>query len=90
MSVNYGAVPEELSQLGTKLSAQVNPINDIVSTVNGALGGTTWTGPARDQFENDWNVTFRGALAKLSTAFDTAGKDCVNRSADLQRVMGAR
>lgn len=86
----YGANPEQLAALGRSLKQQITSIEQVISTVSSSLAGTTWTGPARDQFENDWNTTFRTALGKLNQAFDAAGSDCINRSTDLQRVMGAR
>jgi hypothetical protein len=86
----YGANPEQLASLGRSLKQQITSIEGVVSAVSAALGGTTWVGPARDQFEQDWNTTFRNALSKLNQAFDAAGSDCIARSTDLQRVMGAR
>ena len=86
----YGANPEQLARLGSTLKHQIDTINTLVRTVTSALGGTTWVGPARDQFEGDWNSTFRPALNRLGQAFDAAGQDCLLRSQDLQRVMGAR
>jgi uncharacterized protein YukE len=86
----YGANPEQLASLGRSLKQQITSIEGVVSAVSAALGGTTWVGPARDQFEQDWNTTFRNALNKLNQAFDAAGSDCIARSTDLQRVMGAR
>ncbi len=86
----FGANPEQLSALGRNLQRQIEAINTVMSTVTSTLGGTTWVGPARDQFENDWNSTFRTALNRLNQAFEAAGNDCVNRATELQRVMGAR
>ena len=86
----FGANPEQLDALGRSLQRQIDSVNAITATVTSALGGTTWVGPARDQFESDWNTTFRTALDRLNQAFDAAGMDCVNRSTDLQRVMGPR
>lgn len=86
----YGANPEQLAALGRSLKQQITSIEQVMSTVSSSLAGTTWTGPARDQFENDWNTTFRTALGKLNQAFDAAGNDCISRSTELQRVMGAR
>ena len=62
----------------------------MISAVSSALAGTVWEGPAREQFESDWNTTFQNALNRLNEAFEAAGSDCINRSTDLQRVMGAR
>lgn len=86
----YGANPEQLASLGRSLKQQITSIEGVVSAVGSALGGTTWVGPARERFEQDWNTTFRNALNKLNQAFDAAGGDCIARSADLERVMGAR
>ena len=86
----YGAVPEHLTSLGNTLKQQIAPIDSLVATVTSVLAGTSWTGPARDQFENDWNVSFRTALDRLKSAFEGAGTDCIRRSNDLAVVMGAR
>jgi uncharacterized protein YukE len=86
----YGANPDELASLGRNLKSQIGSIDAVVSTVTSALSGTTWVGPARDQFETDWNTTFRTALSRLNEAFDAAGSDCIARSEELRRVMGAR
>jgi uncharacterized protein YukE len=90
MSAMYGANPEQLASLGRTLKQQMSSIDAVMSTVTSVLGGTTWSGPARDQFEADWNQSFRTALNRLNQAFDAAGSDCIARSTDLMRVMGAR
>jgi uncharacterized protein YukE len=85
----YGANPEQLNGLGRSMKQQKAAIDVVISTVSSSLAGTVWEGPARQQFEGDWNTTFRSALNRLNEAFEVAGTDCINRSADLQRVMGA-
>jgi uncharacterized protein YukE len=89
MSGIYGANPEQLEQLGNTLKRQIESINSVISTVSSALGGTTWTGPARERFESDWNGSFRTALTRLNEAFDAAGQDHVLRTQELRRIMGA-
>ena len=89
MSTMYGANPQQLADLGRSLRNQIESINGVIGTVNSALSGTMWTGPARDQFENEWNTTFRNALTRLNDAFDAAGQSCINRSTELERVMGS-
>jgi len=86
----YGANPEQLAALGRSLRQQIGAIDGVVGAVSSALGATTWVGPAREQFEADWNTSFRAALTRLNEAFEMAGMDCINRSTDLLRVMGAR
>jgi uncharacterized protein YukE len=89
MSSNmYGANPEQLRQLGTTLKRQIDAINALTSTVTSACGNTTWHGPAKERFMQEWNGSFKNALAKLGQAFDAAGQDCVLRSQELVKVMG--
>lgn len=90
MSALYGANPDQLEHLGTTLKRQIEAINSVMSTVTSALSGTTWMGPARDQFEQEWQGSFRSALTRLNDAFEAAGQDCVLRTQELRRVMGTR
>lgn len=86
----YGAIPEQLNGLGRSMKQQKTSIDAVIGAVGAALAGTVWEGPARQQFEGEWNTSFKGALNRLNEAFEVAGTDCINRSADLERVMGAR
>ena len=85
----YGANPEQLTHLGTTLNRQIDTIAQLMSTVDGVLDGTTWQGPARDRFVEDWNGGFKQALNRLTDAFGLAGRDCIARSEELRRIMGA-
>lgn len=85
----YGADPEQLAHLGTTLNRQIDTIAQLMSTVDGVLGATTWQGPARERFVEDWNGSFKQALNRLNDAFGLAGRDCIGRSEELRRVMGA-
>jgi uncharacterized protein YukE len=90
MMTMYGANPEQLTHLGNTLNRQIDTISQVMSTVDGVLGGTAWTGPARDQFVEDWNGSFKHALGKLNEAFGLAGRDCIAMSDELRRLLGAR
>lgn len=85
----YGANPEQLAELGNTMKRQVAPIETLVSTVTGALGGTTWQGPAHDRFQQEWEGSFKKALDGMKAALEAAGSDCLMRSQDLMKVMGA-
>ena len=87
-SAMYGANPEQLTSLGNTLKNQVGPIDSVISTVTSVLAGTSWDGPAREQFEEEWNNTFRATLGRLKEAFEVAGNGCVTRSAQLSTLMG--
>lgn len=84
----YGANPDQLNNLGLTLNRQIDAIIQVMSTVDSVLNGTTWQGPARERFVDDWNGSFKQALAKLNEAFAMAGKDCTARADELRRVMG--
>jgi hypothetical protein len=85
----YGANPDQLEHLGRTLLHQIEAIDAVIGTVGAALGGTTWVGPARDRFEQDWTGSFRTALGRLNEAFGAAGRDCQLRGQELRRIMGA-
>lgn len=85
----YAANCEQLTNLGTTLTRQIDTIVQVMSTVDGALNATTWTGPARDRFAEDWNGNFKQALNKLNEAFGLAGRGCVTRSEEVNRILGA-
>jgi uncharacterized protein YukE len=85
----YGANPEQLAHLGRTLTRQIETIEQLTAAVDGVLAGTTWQGPARERFGQDWNGSFKQALARLNEAFGAAGRDCISRSEELQRIMGA-
>lgn len=84
----FGADPDQLSGLGSTLIRQRESVEAIVTTVTQSLSSTTWMGPARQSFENEWSGSFRTVLSRLSEAFDIAGRDCTMRAEELRRVMG--
>lgn len=84
----YGANPEQLTNLGSTLNRQIDSIAQLMSTVDGVLNTTTWQGPARERFVEDWNSSFKQALNRLNDAFGLAGRDCIARSDELRRIMG--
>lgn len=84
----YGANPDELERLGSMLQQQIAAIDAVMATVTHTLAGTTWMGPARQRFEQDWQGSFRSVLTRLNDAFAAAGADCTARAQDLRRVMG--
>jgi hypothetical protein len=85
-----GADVDQLAGLGRTLTNQIQAIDAVTSTVGSALASTLWRGPARDQFEADWQNVFVKALNSLNDAFARAGQDCATRAASLAEVMGAR
>lgn len=86
---SYGADPDQLQGLGSSLTNQIQSIDAVTQAVDGAIGNTLWTGPARDRFVEEWNGSFKSALGKLNEAFGAAGRECTVRAEELRRLMGA-
>lgn len=80
MRATHAATPDELEGIGVTLIAQIAIINKIVSDVDSPLNNSSWTGPARDAFQTEWDGNFKSALTKLNDAFDITGKDCKTRA----------
>lgn len=84
----YGANPDELAALGRTLTAQIERVEAMIASVDGPLASTTWQGPAKERFVEEWQGDFKSALAKLTEAFGAAGDDCTRRADLLRQVMG--
>jgi lysophospholipase L1-like esterase len=85
-----GADPDQLENLGAVLGRQRDAVEAIVTAVTLGLSATTWVGPARSAFEDDWQASFQPALRRLVEAFDVVASDCRLRADELRRVMGRR
>ena len=88
--ITHGANLDQLTNLGSTLNRQIDSITQVMSTVDGVLNATAWSGPARDQFVEDWNGSFKQALGKLNEAFGLAGRDCNTMSDELRQLLGVR
>ena len=84
-----GADVQELTSLGNTFTRQRATIEQLMTTVDGAVNSTTWIGPARERFVEEWNGSFKRALNQLNEAFDVAGDGCVRRAQQLEQLMGA-
>ena len=87
MSGLIGGDVDQLHQLGDQLKLKRGDIEQIVTAVRGALGGTVWQGAARERFESEWRSSFEPALARMQEAFDAAGTECKSRAAALHAAM---
>lgn len=85
--VTYGADPAQLSALGTQMKAQLETIDGILA-LGTSVTTTPWKGPAREAFVGQWETSFKTNLENLKAAFETAGTECITRSASLEAAMG--
>jgi WXG100 family type VII secretion target len=88
MGVTHSADPEALESFGKTMKAQMGKVEQLVKDVESPLNSIIWTGPARDQFQDEWNNSFKPALVKLNTALEAAGTDCENRASGVRAVLG--
>ena len=85
--VTYGADPAQLSALGTQMKGQLETIDGILA-LGASVATTPWKGPAREAFVAAWETSFKTSLENLKSAFESAGHECIVRSANLEAAMG--
>ena len=59
------AVQEAAADMGT-VQAAADAISSAVAKVQPLLSGQTWTGPAADAWEGDWNACYGAVLSCLN------------------------
>ena len=85
--MTHSANPDELAGLGVTLENQITVVSEMIKNVDSPLNSIVWTGPAKDAFKTEWDTNFKGALDKLNTAFEAAGKDCKDRAEAVRQVL---
>lgn len=64
-----GYVASAVADAQTDMSSVQNAADAIAGAINAVkplLGGQTWTGPAADAWEGDWNSFYAGVLSCLN------------------------
>ena len=59
------AVQEAAADMGT-VQAAADAISGAIGQVKPLLSGQTWTGPAADAWEGDWNACYSAVLSCLN------------------------
>lgn len=70
MSAILGGDPQQMQQLAQTFRTQAGAVDQLTGTINNTLNSTVWTGPAADRFRQEWETTFRTALARLQDALN--------------------
>src|SRR3954453_17483251 len=68
MATMVGGDLEQLQVLEHQFRADAEVVAELRARISNVLGATAWTGPAAEQFRQEWNGTFAGALAQLAAA----------------------
>ncbi|RAM38142.1 WXG100 family type VII secretion target [Arthrobacter globiformis] len=78
-----GADVEALRNLGTRLTAGSNDIQNQKNQLNNQLDGVDWRGPDADRFRDEWRSNHLPALERVARALEEAGQQA-NRNAQQQ------
>ena len=79
-----GAEMEQLDQLRQVFTQKASEIEQLMSAIDGQVGGTWWVGPAADRFRDQWNGSFKPNLRNLQSALTDASGEVARRHSALQ------
>ena len=79
MTAMVGGDLEQLQVLEQEFRADAQLVGDLRARISNVLAGTAWTGPAANQFREEWNGNFASALNHLSAALTDNAALIANR-----------
>jgi len=88
MAENIGQIPEEVDALAAEFELRAGDLENIKMEISSTLGGTTWTGSDRDQFQADWEGRFSQNIIQIVTNLRTSGQ-LASQNAQEQRDASA-
>lgn len=89
-AITHGMDIVAVRQLATQLIQRADEIEQLSSTLTGALDATAWQGPDAQQFRSDWSGQYVAQLKVVSNALrDAAQRATVNAQAQEQASGGA-
>ncbi len=65
-----GGDPQQMQHLAARFRDESRAVGELQGRVTAALGDTLWTGPAAQRFRQEWEGSFRQALARLQEALE--------------------
>jgi uncharacterized protein YukE len=68
MTAMVGGDLEQLQVLEQEFRVDAQAVADLRARISTVLAGTAWTGPAANQFRDEWQGTFSTALQQLTAA----------------------
>ncbi len=88
MAVSHGMNPDEVEKLGTLLKEVAEHIRNIVGSLDGKVGSTTWNGPDADMFKRDWWPGHQGRLTQVANDLDGFGQSAYNNASAQRDASG--
>src|SRR4051812_31236647 len=74
MATMVGGDLEQLQMLEQQFRNDSQAVAELRARITNVLASTAWTGPAAEQFRQEWNGTFSSALNSLAASLqDNAG-----------------
>ena len=84
-----GMTLEEVRGFANQLRSKADQIDQLTGELTSALGGTTWVGNDRTQFENDWNSNYVTALKNVAEGLRGAAQRADQNAMDQEGVSNA-
>jgi WXG100 family type VII secretion target len=85
MGYTVGGQLDEMAQLSRTFTGNGGQAQQIKVTIDRALAGTAWTGPAADRFRASWQQ-FSPSLDRLHEALTEAGHEVEQRRRALEQA----
>ena len=79
MATMVGGDLEQLQVLEQQFRADAQAVGELRARIANVLAATAWTGPAANQFRDEWNGNFSAALNHLSAALADNASLIANR-----------
>ena len=79
MTSMVGGDLEQLQVLEQEFRADAQAVGDLRARISNVLAGTAWTGPAANQFREEWTGNFSAALNQLAAALTDNAALIANR-----------
>ena len=65
----------EVQRLGSQLHAAANDLRTLANNLTTALANTSWVGPDRMRFEQDWQSMHATQINHVAEALEAAGQN---------------
>ncbi|KRA24635.1 hypothetical protein ASD65_09605 [Microbacterium sp. Root61] len=85
----YGADVTDLHRLAESLERSAQSLQEIATTLSGAIGATRWPGPDGEKFSHEWSNQHRATLVRAGGYLSTASQTIARNAADQEQTSAA-
>ena len=87
-NISHGMNVDEVRNLGARLKATSNEINQMINMLNGGVSNTSWVGPDASKFKNEWWPQHRQHLQAMVRDLDGFGQSALNNASAQEQASG--